>query len=382
VTWLLRSTKNSGENNVALTEVIYKRDSAGKLRTWQAEVEGDKYRTIAGLVGGSLVTSAWTTCIGKQKRNNEEQAQFEANSELNKKLDREYRRTEAELDSVPLSVMLAQDYAKQKGDLFIDGSAFSQPKLDGIRALISQHGAFSREYQRHLNVDHILEDLAPVFAKYPELQLDGELYNHDLKEDFNKIASVVRKQTPDDAQRDEARRLIQYHVYDLPSRGASSFGLRLAEMELLFSEFALVAVKKVPTVRCKVQSELDDLNGQYIQQGYEGQMVRLNAPYEFDKRSKYLLKRKEFITEEFPIKRIEEGQGNWAGYAKRVVLDIPEAPDGEVGAGMRGSQDFAKKLLENAINYKQATVRHFGRTPDQSLRFPVAIDFHLEGRRD
>ncbi len=37
-------------------------------------------------------------------------------------------------------------------------------KLDGIRALISRQGAFSREGQPHYNCDHILSALAPVFA--------------------------------------------------------------------------------------------------------------------------------------------------------------------------------------------------------------------------
>ena len=43
-------------------------------------------------------------------------------------------------------------------------------------------------------------------------------------------------------------------------------------------------------------------------------MVRLpGVPYEFDTRSKSLLKRKEFDTSEFRLLKIEEGEGNWAG---------------------------------------------------------------------
>ena len=37
------------------------------------------------------------------------------------------------------------------------------------------------------------------------------------------------------------------------------------------------------------------------------------------KRSK-TLKRKEFITEEYDVVRVEEGNGNWTGYAKRFIL--------------------------------------------------------------
>ncbi|MCK1543290.1 hypothetical protein IVB12_15345 [Bradyrhizobium sp. 179] len=370
-----------------ISEPIYKRDTAGKIRTWQYEVDGDKYRTIAGIQGGSLVTSGWTTCYAKNagKANYTtafEQAQNEAAAEEGKKLKREYRMTIAELDSVPVGPMLAADYGKLKKPLTFP--VYSQPKLDGIRAIINRHGAFSRELQPHYNCDHVLEALAPVFAKYPDISFDGEFYNHDLKDDFNKIVSVVRKQKPTADQKVEAAKLIQYHVYDLPSD--KSFGQRAVEMLRVLSETGALnsgVIVLVPTETIADQATLDQMNGIYTQDGYEGQMVRLDAPYDFDTRSKSLLKRKEFITEEFPIKRIEEGNGNWAGYAKRIVLDIPDAPEGEVGAGMRGTQDFAKELLANAARYKFATIRHFGRTPDNSLRFPVAIDFQgAEGRVD
>jgi DNA ligase-1 len=221
-----------------------------------------------------------------------------------------------------------------------------------------------------------------VFAKYPDISFDGEFYNHDLKDDFNKIVSVVRKQKPTADQKVEAAKLLQYHVYDLPS--GDTFVQRSADMVDIFHQFCLGGgdspIKLVETASAVDQDHLDNLNGLYTEQGYEGQMVRLDAPYDFDTRSKSLLKRKEFITEEFPILRIEEGNGNWAGYAKRVVLDVE---GNEVGAGMRGTQDFAKKLLAEAASYKFATIRHFGRTPDGSLRFPVAIDFQgAEGRVD
>jgi DNA ligase-1 len=369
---------------VITSQAIYKRDTAGKTRFWQYEVDGDKYRSVAGIVGGSKVATGWTTCepknVGRANATTaEQQALAEAIAEEGKKLKREYRPTIAELDSVPVGPMLAADYAKLKKPLTFP--VFSQPKLDGIRAIISRHGAFSRELQPHYNCDHVLEALAPVFAKYPDISFDGEFYNHDLKDDFNKIVSVVRKQKPTADQKAEAAKLIQYHVYDLPSeKPFSQRTFLLDEIGLEFELHSHPALRIVLTHSVTSQDMLDDLNGKYTQDGYEGQMVRLDAPYDFDTRSKSLLKRKEFITEEFPIKRIEEGNGNWAGYAKRVVLDVE---GNEVGAGMRGTQDFAKKLLEQAANYKFATIRHFGRTPDGSLRFPVAIDFQgAEGRVD
>jgi DNA ligase-1 len=365
-----------------ISSPIYKRGTDGKLRTWQYEVEDHRYRTIAGIQGGSLVTSAWTHAeprnAGKANYTTAyEQAAIEAAAEEKKKLKREYRRTIAELDSVSQGPMLADTY---KGNL--KWPVFSQPKLDGIRALISKDGAFTRELQPHFNVAHIMLALKPLFERYPDLILDGELYNHTLKDNFNRICQLVRKQTVTDAQRADIEQLVQFHVYDLAD-AKEPFGARVLAMEALSREVSPGAIAFVPTHKVSSQDALDALNARYTSQGYEGQMVRLDAPYEFDTRSKTLLKRKEFSTAEFPVVRIEEGEGNWAGHAKRIVIRLKNGA--ECGAGMRGSQEFACDLLDNwnaRAHPMEATIRYFGETPDGMLRFPVAIDFHQNARAD
>lgn len=371
---------------MTISNVIYKRDSVGKIRTWQVEWEGDSYRVIAGLQGGKLTTSKWKKAkpknVGRANATTpEQQAQLEAIAEESKKLKREYRATIAELEFVPNGPMLAETWDDERPVPYAEG-VWSQPKLDGIRAMMTQKwGATSREYQPHFNCGHLLEALQPMFDRFPGIEFDGELYNHEFKEDFNQLSSIIRKQKASPEQAKRAAELIQYHVYDLPS--AKPFEQRTLLLEAIVKKINHPQIIYVPTTKIANLEELDAAEVAAIEAGYEGQMVRLNDPYAYDSRPWSLMKRKRFITEEFPIKAIEEGQGNWSGVAKRVVLDIPDAPDGEVGAGMRGSQDFAKKLLENAVLYKFATIRHFGRTPDGSLRFPVAIDFHTaEGRVD
>lgn len=371
---------------MSLSDVIYKRDSAGKLRSWQYEVEGDKWRTIAGIVGGSLVTSAWTTCTPKSQPTAEGQAQFEADAELKKKLDREYRRTEAELDGVRKKPMLAKDFAKTGGFKF---PVYSQPKLDGIRMLLSKDEAITRQLQPHHPhvVEHIREALAPVFARHPQVVLDGELYNHHFQDDFNEITRLIRKENADEAMRERVRSLVQFHVYDMPS---SKYGFKGRNMALfgMFQVYGLMdencPVKYVPTAGCANRETLDKFYGSYLEQGYEGQMVRLDKPYE-NTRSSSLLKRKEFVTEEYCLHDIQEGEGNWAGAAKTIVFRLE---DGRTcGAGLKGSYEFGQKLLAEKDQYlkagAQVTIRRFSQlTPDGMPRFPVAIDFHPEGRRD
>ena len=84
---------------------------------------------------------------------------------------------------------------------------FLQPKLDGVRCVIRRESdfpgqeylasfsvkAYSRTGKPWLNIQHILDELYPFFFHNPDAILDGELYNHDLRNDFNKIISLVRK---------------------------------------------------------------------------------------------------------------------------------------------------------------------------------------------
>jgi ATP-dependent DNA ligase len=113
--------------------------------------------------------------------------------------------------------------------------------------------------------------------------------------------------------------------------------------------------------------------------GYEGQMVRQDGTYE-NKRSKNLLKRKEFITEEYEVVSVEVGQGNWDGYAKRFVLKLPNG--NQFGSGVRGNQAQLKELWEAEVKPTWATLRYFEMTPDGVPRFPVVIDYGVGERED
>ena len=109
--------------------------------------------------------------------------------------------------------MLAHKYNPDKANY----PAYIQPKLDGVRCLFTAEGAFSRTGKQFMNVQHIEQELKSFFSCFPTAVLDGELYNHGLKDDFEKIISLVRKTKPTEEHRQEAAELVQYHVYDVPS---------------------------------------------------------------------------------------------------------------------------------------------------------------------
>ena len=64
---------------------------------------------------------------------------------------------------------------------------YIQPKLDGVRCLFTKDGAYSRTGKQFKNLAHIELALIPFFKKQPDVVLDGELYNHKLKNDFENL---------------------------------------------------------------------------------------------------------------------------------------------------------------------------------------------------
>ena len=352
---------------------LYKFDTKKKLRVWYMEIDGDRYRTIAGLDGGSLVESEWTvaepTNVGRaNERSAEQQAQFEVEAAYTHKLTREYHTTPeaAKGGAHFFKPMLAKEY---KADKFTPG--YAQPKLDGVRCIATAEGLFSRQGKPIVSCPHIEEALRPVFANHAALVLDGELYNHALKDNFNELISLIRKTKLNDEQFAATRAHVQYHVYDVPSM-AAAFKVRDRFARNLP---ASKCVRPVDTHNVESVETFDRLPaGSSAPQ--EAHPPCRAAPHCEQKRSKALLKRKDFMDDEFEVVAIEEGKGNWSGLAKRVVCKLP---DGRTfGAGIRGTQERAKQLLMEA--HKVVTVRYFALTPDGIPRFPVVTQFHGDAR--
>jgi DNA ligase-1 len=392
---------DDGSPSVYEGPTLYKLDSVGRLRTWRMQLDDrGHYRTLSGRADGKQAESSWTVPVPASQPTVKDQGEFEVRAQYRHQLDREYHAS-ADTVSQPKMIepMLAKTYAGWPG------IGFFQPKLDGIRCIMTATGLFSRQGQPIAAVPHLHAALAPVFAEYPDLVLDGELYNHDLREDFGEISSIVRKKSPTADDLAKAERVMQYHVYDTVDTN-SLFGDRsrfllkaLAEMlqyhvydtvdtNSLFgdrSRFLLKALAPhqgwiviVPTRLCLNAEQADEAYEEAIRLGYEGGIYRLDKPYELGRRSKFLLKRKEFITREYPLVRFEEGTGNWAGTAKRAVLTNDDGT--EFGAGLRGSFEANKRLLE--CTGGEVTLRFFQLTPDGVPRFPVVIDYHPRGRQD
>ena len=379
---------------------LYKKTTIGKTQTWEIEVSGNKFRTISGQADGKKITNNWTVCQGKNvgKKNattGEQQALKEAEAKHKKKLEAGYHLNLKNISKKRFyEPMLAQDFKNKnrQSEVMADlqqvdggtvGTVFSQPKLDGIRCIAMREGLFTRTGKEITAVPHISEALEPFFKLYPNATLDGELYNHAYKDDFNKIIHLVRKQNLTDEHLAESAEMIQYHIYDAPVIGNGKWAMTEKDLysdrtSKLDASFVNLGLEKedclviVPTVEIHGREQLDRCYEDYIEAGYEGQMVRLDGPYE-NKRSPKLLKRKEFVDEEYKILGYEEGEGNRAGTIKHFKFKNKDGK--EFNSNVKGSFSYLTKLLEIADTLigKDATIKYFNLTPDGVPRFPYVI---------
>lgn len=352
---------------------LYSRTSTGAVQEWTIEIQGDSYRTHHGQTNGKIVTTEWfvakATNVGRaNERNPEEQALFEAKATWKKKKDGGSFEDVSQIDTVLfVEPMLAKKWEDRKKKVVFP--VFSQPKLDGMRAVITANGANSRNGKPWLTIPHILDALEPIFKAHPDIILDGELYTHEYKHDFNKISSLIKKTKPTQADLDESADKVQFWWYDIGNKSLC-FEKRtklLNDLAKLLPEDSPIVI--VPTYSARSEEELDEQYGKFMEDGYEGQMVRLNRPYEF-KRSETLLKRKEFQDDEYMVVQICEGNGNksgMAGYAWMIREDGVK-----FRTNIKGNHNFLRDLLVNANKYvgTYATITYFNLTPDGIPRFP------------
>lgn len=382
---------------------LYKKDDNGNIRVWWVETDDDQYRVVHGVLDGKMVDSDWKTAVPKNvgKKNETtgaEQALAETESLYKKQLKQgQYHESVDDVDNEGFfKPMLAVVWKDGKGkpigldevtDAFKSKKhVYVQPKFDGIRNISTIDGMRSRDGEPRVSCPHVHEALKPFFEKYPNAVVDGELYNHDYHDNFNEIQSFVLKKKPGLVDLAENKKNIKYYVYDvfLPDQPDLSFSERM-KIYLSMPHDPSVIVP-VETVSVEDMDQLDEEYGIVLENNYEGMIVRIDAPYEPGKRSKHLIKRKEFFDEEFEIVEIIEGKGNWNGKAKAVRFKARPGDDRRrvdlPKAGIRGTEAQLADLLRNKDKYVggDVTVRFPNKTPGGDPRFGVAVAFY-EGKR-
>jgi ATP-dependent DNA ligase len=380
----------------------YKRDKKGKVRAWTIEHDAVSYWTISGIHPDGKMTKTAPTFVeqknvGKANETSlEQQVLNEVASKIQYQIDQGFT-YEIPTEEKRFEVSLANKYQDRIEKNKLEFPYIVEPKLDGVRCYIKMVDGdirmFSRKHKEFKSVPHLTENrfIIEFFKKYPDAILDGELYNHFLKDDFNKIVSLVKKTKPTDADLEESKKIVEYHCFDsyYPSEPQLNYVERKVRVGEIISDIRGTDILlKETVVKCEevkivglffiqhksnnqygwwlnvVQSEknVDVYIENQLKFGYEGIMLKKDVPYFFG-RSFDMLKYKKFFDKEFKIVDFEEGNGNLVGIAAAVIC---ETEDGQTfKAGVMGTQDYARDLFSFKDLYKgkMATIVYQALTP-------------------
>jgi DNA ligase-1 len=339
---------------------------------WQIEVNDNVITTRFGREGGKIQETRDTIETGKNTgKANEttasEQAALEAKSLWQKKVSRGYTEDGKEPDLGGIEPMLAHRF-DQHGHK-IQYPAFVQPKLDGHRciAVIDQAGKatlWTRQRKPITGVPHIVEAVERWARGHRPMSgiLDGELYNHDYRDNFEDLTGFIRSPTPK-----LGYGVVEYHIYDIAESGSFSHRFSVLNTFPLYSP-----LQKVETVEVTDEDSLMLAYESFVAQGYEGAIVR-NMDSEYaNHRSFDLQKIKEFVDEEFVIVGVEGGRGKMAGHG----IFVCQTANGLVfRAKMQGTLSELTQYYRNSRAYigKKLTVQFQGYTQTGIPRFPVAL---------
>lgn len=279
------------------------------------------------------------------------------------------------------SVALAQSYDGKTKQL-VDKNWFISRKLDGVRCItIIRNGQvkyFSRQGKEFLTLGKITEEIKRLGLD--NIVLDGEVAKVvGDTEDFQGMMKEIRK-------KDYTIQNLKYFVFDVLTleefdSGTSkrSFLKRMNERPNIESNI-IVYLEQLPYSK----KTFEEMEKKVQDNGWEGLMLRKNTTYK-GKRSKDILKVKNFKDDEFRVESINTGPVEQYNKKKNTYEKVQgltavvikyKGNEVAVGSGFSAQErlDFMKH--PEKIIGKLIKVRYFEESTNQennelSLRFPT-----------
>jgi len=379
-------------------KTLYDVGVKGETRVWKIHILSEAPQSTLmdsaiiirehGVLDGAMTRTSRIISDGKNigKSNQTtpcQQAISEAESIVTKKIREGYKENIEERGETHVILpMLAQDWTKIKK--YPSLPLFAQPKLDGVRMVVVKNtdGHLSMTTRQGKDIyfmEHIRECISGILPI--GCVLDGELFCSTKS--FEEITGIVRKSVAEHTNSEDIR-AIQYHVFDMFTIGHENipFITRKEFMSSLGKALAMkyegryddCPVKIVPTYEVKTHDELEQIHRQMNEEGHEGTIFRVpTGVYAPRARSKDLLKRKDFETEEYRIVGFTEADGRDIG---TVIWVVEVAPGGSrFSVRPRGSLEQRRQWYTNGSQYlgKMLTVRFQNLSEAGIPRFPVGL---------
>jgi len=418
---------------------LYKRKDNGKLYAWNIKVSTTTIDInkacidiCYGECNGKQIMHSKEVESGKCGRTSVEQATQEATRKWLNKRDKDLfcewdslkthnltNTKETASNKIETNVeIVVRPMLAQKAELEKKGRGYTIPfplmvqrKYDGIRCIAHRNKdghvvLESRKGTPFSGFHALTEELDQVFKSLPSsVYLDGELFTDRV--DFETISGLVRKsetsnksvkntdknkkdkpltdkqqQAHNEGQENAVKKgWIDFHVYDMVdvSDLDQPFRERCSQLQSSINWPRLKKCKLVETLTIDTPSQIGPLHDQFVAERFEGIMLRAtDAPYQVNKRSKYLQKYKEFMDDEFRIVGFHEGSGNEKG---AVVWDCVTKDDRPFAVRPRGTFDARKLLFQDAAAHlgKWLTVIFQEYSTDGIPRFPVGKGIRVGG---
>ena len=235
---------------------------------------------------------------------------------------------------------------------YISQPFYVQPKLDGVRLLVSKDGGISRTGKVVPGTEILGKGLKE--GQY----VDGEAFDPNLN--FEELTSTFKT--------DPLK--LKFHVFDF-------FDLKKLDMTFEERWEKVKSLKNshyeyVETTLVMLRDHVQMMHEKHVKEGHEGTMIRdKDSVYEVGQRSYYLLKFMDFLTEEYPIVDVKEGTGREKGTA----IWVCKVGEQHFSARPEGTLEVRRKFLEEKDKYigKQLTVRFQNLTALGVPRFPVGV---------
>jgi DNA ligase-1 len=234
----------------------------------------------------------------------------------------------------------------------------------------------------HLNHLRHTHKVVPKINNRP-IVFDGELYSDTMT--FQEIVGMVKRETlkEGDAERMKQIKLRVYDCYDA-GRADTPFKTRACLIKDILSQNIIgtnvlrirTAMPKgweiVENFTANNEDEIYRLQKQFIEEGYEGAMVRNHhGAYALGKRSANLQKVKTFLDGEYRIVGFTQGEGGETG----CVIWKCSTASHTFNVRPKGTREQRRVWFNNGNSYinKMLTVKYQELTDDGIPRFPVGI---------
>lgn len=342
---------------------LYAKDNNGAIRVWRIGIYDGKIKIEHGQVNGAMQSQVEDVTEGKGGRDRLAQIESRMRSRISSKIDAGYvediarAKTERRTNAAGLlKPMLAKKLSDVKNVDY--NNAFVQYKYDGNRCLITKRGgeviAYSRNGKILQNLEHITKDIDLDEG----MTIDGELYCHGFP--LQTIVSWIKRKQAHTER-------IKFHAYD--TLMDASYIQRLSVLNDLNLHGAS---EVVPTWQVNTLDHAMEHFKKARKDGYEGSIIRLNDyGYEDGKRSKGLIKVKEWHDAEFAVIDIHESADGWA------ILECTLSNNKTFRVSAPGNIREKRYVLENKDFYIFRHVRvEFAQYTKDGVPFhPVAIDW-------